>query len=250
MSTMHGRHALVTGGGGGIGAACAAALTDAGATVTVLGRNEATLHEQVAAGRAAAYRIADLTDPAATDQALRSLGRPVDIVVNNAGAAMTGAFSKSTDDDFLLMLNINLMSAVRVTRLTLPGMAERGFGRVVNIASSAALKGYPYVAAYVASKHALLGLTRALATECAKTGVTVNAVCPGFVDTDLTARSLETIVAKTGRSADQARAALAAHNPQGRLITPCEVAGAVLYLCGDAARGVNGAALPVTGGEI
>jgi 3-hydroxybutyrate dehydrogenase len=129
-------------------------------------------------------------------------------------------------------------------------MIERGFGRIVNVGSVAALKGYPYVAAYVASKHALLGLTRALAAEVARTGVTVNAVCPGYVDTDLVARSVETIVAKTGRTSDQALGAIAAHNPQGRLIKPQEVAAAVLFLCIDAAGGVNGAALPISGGEI
>ena len=247
---MQGRHALITGGGSGIGAACAAALTASGASVTVLGRQEDALRAQVTAGHAAGLLVADLTDPAATAKAFGSLDRPIDILVNNAGAAASGPFAQSTDDDFQRMLDINLMSAVRVTRLAMPGMVERGFGRVVNVASTAALKGYPYVAAYVASKHALLGLTRALAAETAKAGVTVNAVCPGYVDTDLVARSVETIIAKTGRSADQARAALASHNPQGRLIQPREVAAAVLYLCGEAAAGVNGAALPVTGGEI
>ena len=247
---MEGRHALVTGGGGGIGAACAAALTRAGASVTVLGRREEALRAQVAAGHAHDYLTADLTDADATAAAIGSLALPVDLLINNAGAAASGPFVQSSDADFLSMLEINLMSAVRATRLVLPGMVDRGFGRVVNIASVAALKGYPYVAAYVASKHALLGFTRALAAETAAKGVTVNAICPGYVDTDMTARSVDTIVAKTGRSPDQAKTALAAHNPQGRLIQPDEVAAAVLYLCGDAAGGVTGAALPVNGGEV
>jgi 3-hydroxybutyrate dehydrogenase len=250
LSNLKGRHALVTGGGSGIGAACAAALSQAGADVTVLGRNESALRAQVEAGHALRYLSADLTDAAAVVEAFAALDRPVDLLINNAGAAASGAFVQSADDDFRSMMEINLLSAVRTSRLALPGMIERGFGRIVNVGSVAALKGYAYVAAYVASKHALLGLTRALAVEVARTGVTVNAVCPGYVDTDLVTRSVETIVARTGRTPDQAIGAIAAHNPQGRLITPQEVAAAVLFLCADAAGGVNGAALPVSGGEI
>jgi NAD(P)-dependent dehydrogenase (short-subunit alcohol dehydrogenase family) len=148
------------------------------------------------------------------------------------------------------MLAVNLSAAVAATRALLPGMLAAGHGRVVNIASTAALKGYAYVTAYTAAKHALLGFTRALALEVAAKGVTVNAVCPGVTETPLLDDSLARIVAKTGRDADAARVELARHNPQGRLVTPAEVAATVAFLCGDAASAINGAAIPVAGGEI
>jgi NAD(P)-dependent dehydrogenase (short-subunit alcohol dehydrogenase family) len=159
-------------------------------------------------------------------------------------------FAKTSRAEFERVLAVNLLGPVETCRHVLPGMQARGWGRIVNIASTAGLKGYAYTAAYVASKHALVGLTRALALEVAKTGVTVNAVCPGFADTDIVAASVEKIVAKTGRSAADARAELAKFNPMGRLIAPEEVAAAVLYLVGEQAAAVTGTALPVAGGEV
>jgi NAD(P)-dependent dehydrogenase (short-subunit alcohol dehydrogenase family) len=232
---------LVTGGGSGIGAACARALTRAGMRVTVLGRRADRLHAMVAAGDAADFLVADVT-------ALPDLP-PCTILVNAAGIAASAPFLKSDDALFERMWRVNVMGAVATTRAVLPGMMAAGFGRVVNIASTAALKGYPYVTAYAAAKHGLLGLTRALAQEVATKGVTVNAVCPGFTDTDLVAESVATIMARTGRSAEAARHELARHNPQRRLVQPEEVASAVLALCQPGSSAINGQALAVDGGE-
>jgi NAD(P)-dependent dehydrogenase (short-subunit alcohol dehydrogenase family) len=238
---LSGLEALVTGGGTGIGAACAAALTEAGARVTVMGRREAPLREMVARGHAAAALPGDVTAP----PALPGFA----LLVNAAGAAESAPFLKSDDALFERMWRVNVMGAVAITRAVLPAMIDAGFGRVVHIASTAALKGYPYVSAYVAAKHALLGLTRALAQEVATKGVTVNAVCPGFTETDIVADSVARIIAKTGRSEAEARAELARHNPQRRLVRPEEVAQAVLLLCAPAASAINGQAVAVDGGE-
>jgi 3-hydroxybutyrate dehydrogenase len=172
-----------------------------------------------------------------------------DILVASAGAADSAPFLKSGDALFRRMLDVNLMGVVHGVRAVLPGMVGRGFGRIVAVASTAGLKGYPYVTAYGAAKHAVVGLVRALALEVAGKGVTVNAVCPGFTDTELAAASLERIVAQTGRSREEARAALVRHNPQGRLVAPDEVADAVLWLCGEGAASVTGQAIAVSGGE-
>ncbi|MCR0982094.1 SDR family NAD(P)-dependent oxidoreductase [Roseomonas populi] len=249
MDGITGRHAMVTGGGTGIGLAVAAALTTAGARVTVLGRRDAPLRAAVAAGKAAGFEVADVTAEGAMAAAVARVGTPA-ILVNAAGAAESAPFLKTDDALWERMLRVNLLGAVSSTRAALPGMLAGGRGRVVNIASTAAMRGYPYVSAYVASKHAVLGLTRALALEVATKGVTVNAVCPGFTETDIVAESVARIVAKTGRSEAEARAELAKHNPQGRLVQPEEVAAAVLFLCSDAASAVNGRALAVDGGEV
>ncbi|HEX2554105.1 MAG TPA: SDR family NAD(P)-dependent oxidoreductase [Microvirga sp.] len=249
---LQGRHALVTGGSRGIGRAVAAALIGAGATVTILGRDRAALDRAVAEGAAHAALATDVTDAHALERAAAdAAGRgPVDILVANAGGAVSAPFAKSDAALFHRMLDVNLMGVVNAARAVLRPMTERGFGRIVTVASTAGLKGYPYVSAYCAAKHAVVGFVRALALETATTGVTVNAVCPGFTDTDLVAESLERIVAKTGRSREAALAELVKHNPQGRLIDPQEVADAVLWLCGDSARSVTGQAIAVAGGEV
>jgi NAD(P)-dependent dehydrogenase (short-subunit alcohol dehydrogenase family) len=249
---LSGRHALITGGGSGIGAACAAALTGAGAAVTVLGRREGPLRDLVGDGRAAGLVVADVTEEgaltAAIERAAAARG-PVALLINAAGAAESAPFLKSDAALWERMLRVNLLGAVAATRAVLPGMLEASYGRVVNIASTAALKGYAYVTAYAAAKHALLGFTRALAQEVAARGVTVNALCPGFTDTPLVAESVARIAAKTGRSEAEARAELARHNPQGRLVRPEEVAATALFLCLPATSAVNGQAVAVDGGE-
>jgi NAD(P)-dependent dehydrogenase (short-subunit alcohol dehydrogenase family) len=239
--SLSGLGALVTGGGSGIGAACAAALTASGAHVTVMGRREAPLRAVVQRGDAAAFLPGDVTAPPALPR--------VALLINAAGAAESAPFLKSDAALFERMWQVNVMGAVAVTQAVLPAMIEAGFGRVLHIASTAALKGYPYVSAYAAAKHALVGLTRALAQEVASKGITVNAVCPGFTDTDIAAAAVARIVAKTRRTEAEARAELARHNPQGRLVTTAEVAQAVLMLCAPAASAINGQAIAVDGGE-
>ncbi|GLS01135.1 oxidoreductase [Brevundimonas denitrificans] len=252
--SLTGHHAVVTGAGSGIGRATAERLAEAGCQITLIGRHVARLTETAdRIGDLAFAAPADVTDAdalAAAIEAGRDRFGPIDILINNAGAASSAPFLKTDADAFRAMLALNLEAPAEAARLVLPGMLTRRWGRIVNVASTAALKGYAYVSAYVAAKHGLVGLTRALALEVASKGVTVNAVCPGFTDTDLVARSVESITAKTGRSEEEARAALAASNPQGRLITPDEVARTIVWLCGDGASGINGAAVPVAGGEL
>ncbi|KAB2849775.1 MAG: SDR family NAD(P)-dependent oxidoreductase [Hyphomicrobiaceae bacterium] len=250
---VKGAHALVTGGGRGIGRAIALALTEAGARATVLGREESRLKAAVKAGDAAAYVVADITNEAevarACGQAMARFG-PIDILVNNAGGADTAAFGKTDIELVRRMLELNLVSAFVFVRLLLPAMIERGFGRIINVASTAALKGYPYASAYCAAKHGLVGMTRALAVEIAKTGVTANAVCPGYTDTDLVRTAVADIASRTGRPEAEVRAELVAGNPQQRLVAPHEIAAAVVYLAGANAAAVNGATLSLSGGEV
>jgi NAD(P)-dependent dehydrogenase (short-subunit alcohol dehydrogenase family) len=243
------RHALVTGGGRGIGAAIAACLTAQGARVTVLGRTEATLSRAVRDGIADAGIVADVTDPAALAEAAQALG-PIDILVNNAGAAESVPVARATRQHWDAMLAVNLTAAFDACRAFAPGMMARGFGRIVNVASTAGLRGYPYVVAYCAAKHGLIGLTRALALELATTGVTVNAVCPGYTETDLLTGAAERVAASTGRTAQSVLEHFAKSNPQGRLITPAQVADAVLFLCRPAAGAMTGQAIAVAGGEV
>lgn len=251
MKDFEGLRALVTGGGRGIGAAIAAALTRGGARAVIMGRKDSDLAARVASGDAAAYGVADLADPLAFEKALAAIveKEPIDILVNNAGMAMSAPFLKTANSDFETLFRVNVLGAVIASRAVLPGMMARKFGRIVNIASTAALKGYPYVSAYVASKHALLGLTRSLAQEQAKSGVTVNAVCPGFTDTDMVDQAVNRIVAKTGRDADSARAEIVKTSPMGRLIAPAEVADAVCFLARRESGGITGTAITVAGGE-
>lgn len=245
-------HALVTGGGRGIGREIAASLARAGATVTVLGRNRAALDEAIAAGAAHFAVAADVADQAAVNAAVAEAAKrqPIDILIANAGAAESAPFAKSDAALFRRMMDVNFMGVVHAVQAVLPAMKGRPYGRIVAVASTAGLKGYAYVSAYSAAKHAVVGMVRSLALELATTGVTVNAVCPGFTDTDLVVGSIDNIIKKTGRSRKQAVSELAKHNPQGRLVTPAEVADAVLWLCGEAAGAVTGQAIAVAGGEV
>jgi 3-hydroxybutyrate dehydrogenase len=250
---LNGQHALVTGGGRGIGRAIAAALTAAGATVTVTGRTEGPLIDAVGAGDAAGYAIVDATEETAMLHAARKVAAargPIDILVANAGAAESAPFLKSDSAMFRRMLDVNLMGVVHAIHAVLPDMMMRKQGRIISIASIAGLKGYAYVSAYVAAKHAVIGLTRSLALETAQSGVTVNAVCPGYVETDMVTASLASITAKTGRSSEESLAVMLKDNPQKRLIRPEEVAAACLWLASKEAAAVNGAVIPMTGGEL
>ncbi|MBM6580453.1 SDR family oxidoreductase [Microvirga sp. BT689] len=253
MTNLKGRHALVTGGGRGIGRAIASCLVKAGATVTIVGRNPRQLEQAIMQGDAHAAAVADVTDAQKVQSALQeavSRYGPIDLMIANAGAAASAPFMKSGPEIFRQMLDVNLLGVTNVAQAVLGSMTERGFGRIIAVASTAGLKGYPYVSAYCAAKHAVVGFVRALALETSRTGITVNAVCPGFTDTDLVAESLERIMAKTNRTRDEALNELVKHNPQGRLIDPSEVAAAVLWLCSEGARSVTGQAIVVAGGEI
>jgi NAD(P)-dependent dehydrogenase (short-subunit alcohol dehydrogenase family) len=250
--TLQGQRALVTGGGRGIGRAIAAALTQAGAQVSILGRDEATLQDAVAAGAAADWAACDVRDDASVSAALDRLSREqaFDIAIANAGAVETGPFMRSDNERFRRMLDVNLIGTVNLFHAALPAMLERRRGRLIAIASTAGHRGYPYVSAYTAAKHAVVGLVKSLALETARSGVTVNAVCPGYADTDMATASIDNVASKTGKSREDALAAMIKDNPQGRLIAPEEVAAAVLYLCGPGSDAVTGQSLMVNGGEF
>jgi 3-hydroxybutyrate dehydrogenase len=254
---LAGKHALVTGGARGIGAACARALLMRGASVTLAGRDAQSLLAAVetmsAQGGAVAMQVLDVTDEesvrAGFAAAAERFGR-IDILVNNAGQASPAPFGKTDAALWRRMLDVNLTGTFHCTQAALPGMLEAKWGRVVNVASTAGLVGYRYVSAYVAAKHGVIGLTRAVALEVATKGVTVNAVCPGYTETDIVREAVANIVAKTGRSEDEARAELAAGNPQKRLVQSEEVANAVAWLCLPDSAAMNGQSIAVAGGEV
>ena len=250
MSWFADRHAVVTGGGSGIGAAIAKALSAAGVRVTLMGRDPDKLMA-MAEELGAAYQAADVTDRDQLATAFAAAGKQhgtITILVNNAGAAEAAPFGKMDDELWDRLIAVNLTGVYNCTRAAINAMAEAGAGRVVNIASTAGLKGYAYVAAYCAAKHGVVGLTRALALEYAEKGVTVNAVCPGYTNTEIVAASLDKIVAATGRSRDAALAELVKVNPQRRLIEPEEVAATVMWLCQQ--ESITGQAIAVAGGEV
>jgi NAD(P)-dependent dehydrogenase (short-subunit alcohol dehydrogenase family) len=253
---LEGRHALVTGAGRGIGAAIATALAARGARLTLLGRSVAALQataQRLTDGTANCVASCDVSDEQQVVQAVataRAALGPVDILVNNAGRAYSAPLMQTDLASWRGLLDVNLTGVFLCTRACLPDMLERGFGRIVNVASIAGLTGRPYITAYCASKHGVIGLTRALARELAPRDITVNAVCPGYTDTDMVRDAVSNIHAKSGRSPVEARAALAAGNPQRRLITPEEVANAVLWLCLPGAQSVTGQSIAVDGGEV
>ena len=249
---LRGQHAVVTGAGRGIGAAIAAALAERGATLTLMGRDSARLgaRAQALAAHAVTVDIADADSVSAAFARATAAAGPVHILVNNAGVAASAPFARTDLALWTQMLGVNLTGTYLCCRQVISGMLERRYGRVVNIASSAGLTGYAYVTAYCAAKHGVIGLTRALALETARQNVTVNAVCPGYTDTDMVAEAVANIMDKTGKSEEQARAALVSRNPQQRLVQPEEVANAVLWLCMPGTAAITGQAIAVAGGEV
>ena len=250
IDTLKGKHAVVTGASRGIGLAVARTLLAHGARVTLMARDaEALALAAAGLGEGAAWQAADVSDIESVAGAFARAGT-VDILVNNAGQAASAPFAKTDAALWQRMLDVNLTGAYYCTQAALPAMLDAGWGRIVNVASTAGLTGYRYVAAYCAAKHGLVGLTRALALELASKGITVNAVCPGYTETDIVQEAVANIVRKTGRSETEARAGLAAGNPQGRLVRPEEVAHAVAMLCMPDAAALNGQSIAVAGGEL
>ncbi len=254
---LAGRHALITGGNRGIGAAIATALADLGANITLAARNEGALRTQqdILSRRgdiAVASQRMDLRDPDSISQgaaaARENLG-PIAILINNAGVAPAAPLAKLELNSWRETFDINVQAAFLLSQALVDDMQEQGFGRIVNIASTAGLRGYPFVAAYVASKHALIGLTRALALELAKGPITVNAVCPGYTETEM-AHNAITNIQQSGKSEAEARAILTRSNPQGRLIQPDQVAAAAGWLCLPSSAAITGQAIAVAGGEV
>ncbi len=253
-AALAGRHAVVTGGARGIGLAIARGLVAHGASVTLLARRADALRTAAAElGGAASVEAADVTDAGAVHAAFERIAHTrgrIAILVNNAGQAQSAPLQRTDAALWQRMIDVNLNGTYHCIHAALPGMLEAASGRIVNVASTAGQVGYPYVAAYCAAKHGVIGLTRALALELARKGITVNAVCPGYTDTEMVHETIDNIRAKTGRSAEEALAALVAHNPQRRLVRPEEVANAVLWLCLPGSDSVTGQSISVAGGEV
>jgi NAD(P)-dependent dehydrogenase (short-subunit alcohol dehydrogenase family) len=245
---LTGKRALVTGGGRGIGAACARELAAAGARVVVAGRTAAQNDAIAKEIGGEAYAL-DLLDRGATDAFIAEVGT-IDILVNNAGAAESAPLDKMTDAIWDKIMEIDATAPYRLIRGLAPRMVKAGWGRVVNIASNAGVSGYRYSSAYCAAKHAMVGYTRALAVDLARTGVTINAICPGWVQTQIIDEAVQRIADKTGRSVAEAKQTLEVMNPQHRLLDATEVSHAVVMLCAEAARGIHGQALVIDGGAV
>lgn len=248
--TLQGKTVLVTGGGRGIGRAIATRFHTEGATVLVTGRSEASTRDVVLALGASALFV-DFESRGSIEALVQALGdRPIDVLVNNAGIAESAPLHRTTDAMFDRIFQVNVHGPFALTRALLPGMIARGFGRVINVASNAGRAGYAYTSAYCASKHALVGLTRALAAEIAKTPVTVNAICPGWVRTDMSKGAIERIAAKTQRGLAEAEQELVGMSPQRRMIEPDEVAHLAVSLAAPAARGIHGQSIVLDGGQL
>lgn len=249
MKSLEQHHAFVTGGASGIGLAVTKALAAAGARVTIASRDIDRVNAVADDIEGVSGVALDVSDPDSIATVFEAAG-PIDILVNNSGIAMAAPFHKITLDEWSRIMDVNLRGVFLCTQAALPSMREQDSGRIINIASTAGLKGYAYIAAYAASKHGVIGMTRALALELALTGITVNCVCPGFTDTAMAADAVANITGKTGRSEAEALAELTKNNPQQRLIAPEEVADTVMWLCEDSSRSMNGQAIAVAGGEI
>jgi 3-hydroxybutyrate dehydrogenase len=252
---LDGQHAVVTGGGSGIGAAIAHALVTAGAQVTLMGRDAARLAYQAEVLSEAGVVHVQSVDVTSADSVATAFAAArehgfIDILVNNAGQAEAAPFAKTDLALWQRMLDVNLTGVFLCTQEVLPGMLERRSGRIVNVVSTAGQVGYAYVAAYCAAKHGVIGMTRSLALEVATRGITVNAVCPGYTETGLLEQSIEKIVAQTGRSEEEAREALLRSNPQRRFVTPDEVASSALWLCLPESRSITGQTISISGGEV
>ncbi len=253
MNTLTNHHAVVTGGGRGIGAAITDKLDQLGLRISVMGRSLDVLEQKCAELSAARPVVVDVTDQdsvvSAFAEARQHFG-PVSILVNNAGAAHSAPFSRMDKADWQHMLDINLGGVFDCTRQVYDDMKEAGWGRIINIASIAGLKGHPYVTAYCAAKHGVIGLTRALALEAARTGITVNAICPGYTNSDMLSDALSNIIDKTGMSLEQAEDQIKGLNPQHRFIEPEEVAATVAWLCLPGSESITGQAIAIAGGEV
>jgi NAD(P)-dependent dehydrogenase (short-subunit alcohol dehydrogenase family) len=251
MGLLSGKHAAITGGAAGIGHAIAKELSAAGAKITILARNFERAQKAADALPLAQAIAVDVTDAQSVNRAFETCCKDnLDILVNNAGAAKSASFEKTDLDLWQSMLAVNLTGPFLCAQAALPRLKAAPRGHIINIASTSGLKGYAYTAAYSAAKHGVVGLTRSLGLELAETNIQVNAVCPGFTDTDLVQGSIDTIAAKTGRTKEEALAELTQHNPQGKLIDPSEIAATVLWICTSAPPSLTGQAIVLAGGEV
>jgi 3-hydroxybutyrate dehydrogenase len=244
---LSGKSAFVSGGGSGVGAVIAQMLAGAGASVTICGRRAEALDTVAATHPNIRAVVADITDEAAISAAIAAASP--DIVIANAGASTSAPFVRTELADFEQMMRVNLTGTFLTLREGARAMKEKPWGRLIAIASTAGIKGYPYVAPYAAAKHGVVGMVKSVALELVRKGITANAICPGFLDTEMTTRSIANIVEKTGRTTEEARASLEATNPMHRLVPPEDVARAVLWLCAEGSDMVTGQAISVSGGE-